>query len=175
MGAHANAVQTYIRAKDENRPHLMHNAFTPDANLEMRVETENISFPPKAKGIERITQVLVRDFGRANENVYTFCLNKIPTDDETDFQCPYLVGMSDKETESIRVGCGYYNWQFGANELVHDLTITIKSMVILASSHQQAIMDWLSHLPHPWCPAETAAKTMPSIFELKEVRQFLVK
>jgi hypothetical protein len=43
---------TYIRAKDENRPHLMPNVFTPDARLEMRVETGNISFPPASKRIE---------------------------------------------------------------------------------------------------------------------------
>src|SRR5438270_15487 len=49
MGAHANAIRTYIRAKDENRPHLMPNAFTPDANLAMRVEADNISFPPASE------------------------------------------------------------------------------------------------------------------------------
>jgi hypothetical protein len=47
-----------IFAKDENRPHLMPSAFASDAHLEMRVETENISFTPASKGIEEITQVL---------------------------------------------------------------------------------------------------------------------
>ena len=37
MGAHANAIQTYIRAKDENRPHLMPGAFAHDASLQIKV------------------------------------------------------------------------------------------------------------------------------------------
>ena len=173
MGAHANAIQTYIRAKDENRPHLMCNAFTPDANLGMRVETENISFPPTSKGIEEITQVLVSDFGRAYENIYTFCLDKAPSDDEADFRCRWLVGMSVKETKSIRVGFGYYDWQFGASGLIQHLTITIRTMLISTSNHHGPVMNWLSHLPYPWCPEEAAAGVMPSISELNEVRQFL--
>ena len=173
MGTHSNAIQTYIRAKDENRPHLMPSAFSQDASLEMRVETENISFPPASKGIEAVTQVLVRDFGLAYENIYTFCLDSAPSDGETDFQCRWLVGMSVKANKSIRVGCGYYDWQFGASELVQHLTITIKTMLILSSDHHRQVMDWLSHLPYPWCPDGAAAKGMPAISELNEVRQFL--
>lgn len=173
MGAHSSAIQTYIRAKDENRPHLMPNAFAPDASLEMRVETENISFPPASKGIEPITQVRVRDFGLAHENIYTFCLDGAPSEGEPDFHCRWLVGMSVKETKSVRVGCGTYDWQFGAGELVQHLTITIKTMLILSSDHHRQVMNWLSHLPYPWCPGEVAAKGMPPISELNKVRQFL--
>jgi len=173
MGTHSSAIQTYIRAKDENRPHLMPSVFAPDASLEMRIETENISFPPASKGIEAITQVLVRDFGLAYENIYTFCLDRAPSDGDADFRCRWLVGMSVKETKSIRVGFGYYDWQFGASELVQHLTITIKTMLILSSDHHRHVMNWLSNLPYPWCPEEAAAKGMPLISELNEVRQFL--
>jgi hypothetical protein len=175
MGAHANAIQTYIRAKDENRPHLMPGAFAPDVSLEMKVETENISFPPASKGIEAITQVLVRDFVRSYENIYTFCLENSPSDDEADFRCRWLVGMSDKETKSIRVGCGYYDWQFGSGELVQNLTITIKAMLIISPDHHRQVMNWLSHLPYPWCPGEAATAGMPPISELSEIRQFLMQ
>jgi hypothetical protein len=174
MGAHASAIQTYIRAKDEGRPHLMPSAFAPDASLEMRVETENISFPPASKGIERITQVLVRDFGLDYENIYTFCLDKAPSDSDADFRCCWLVGMSVKATKSIRVGCGFYDWQFGASELVQHLTITIKTMLILSSNHHRPVMNWLSHLPYPWCPAEAAVAGMPPLSELGEINQFLM-
>jgi hypothetical protein len=86
MGSHSSAIQAYIRAKDENRPHLMPSAFASDASLATRVETENISFPPASKGIEEITQVLVRDFGLAYENIYTFCLDRAPSDGEAAFR-----------------------------------------------------------------------------------------
>ena len=173
MGSHSSAIQTYIRAKDENRPHLMPDAFTPDASLEMRVETENISFPPASKGIEEITQVLVRDFGRVYENIYTFCLGTAPSDGRADYRCRWLVGMSVKDSKSIRVGCGYYDWQFGASGLIQHLTITIKTMLILSSDHHRHVMNWLSYLPYPWCHEEAASKVMPPISELNEIRQFL--
>jgi hypothetical protein len=82
--------------------------------------------------------------------------------------------MSDKETKSIRVGCGYYDWQFGTSELVQSLTITIKTMLILSSNHHRLVMNWLSQLPYPWCPEEAAAAAMPPISELSEIRQFLM-
>ena len=170
MGAHAEAIQTYIRAKDENRPHLMPDAFAPGASLEMKVETEKISFPPASKGIEAITQVLVRDFERSYENIYTFCLDNSPSDGEADFRCRWLVGMSDKETKSIRVGCGSYHWQFESSGLVQNLTITIKTMLILSLNHHRRVMNWLSHLPYPWCPAEAAAAEMPAHFGAKRNR-----
>src|SRR5205814_9666967 len=96
-----------------------------------------------------------------------------PSDGEADFRCRWLVGMSVKETKSIRVGCGYYDWQFGASGLVQHLTITIKTMLILPSNHHRQVMNWLSQLPYPWCPECSAAKAMPSIFELSELRSFL--
>jgi hypothetical protein len=174
MGTHSSAIQTYIRAKDESRPHLMSGAFASDASLKMRVETENISFPPASNGIEAITQVLVRDFGLAYENIYTFCLDGPPSDDKAEYRCRWLVGMSVKETGSIRVGCGFYDWQFGADELVQHLTITIKTMLILPPDQNRPVMNWLSHLPYPWCPEEAAAAGMPPVPELSEIRQSLM-
>ena len=147
----------------------MPDAFAPGASLEMKVETENISFAPASKGIEAITQVWAEYFLQSSyENIYTFCLDNSPSDGEADFRCRWLVGMSDKETKSIRVGCGYYHWQFESGGLVQNLTITIKTMVILSSNHHRRAMNWLSHLPYPWCPAEAAAAEMPPISELSE-------
>ena len=74
MQTPSEAIQTYLRAKDENRPHLMKRVFAETAELEMTVETDAISFPPLTVGVDEITRVLVRDFDQINENVYTFCL-----------------------------------------------------------------------------------------------------
>jgi hypothetical protein len=43
MRTPAQAISTYIRAKDENRPHLMARAFADTAILDMVVRTEAIS------------------------------------------------------------------------------------------------------------------------------------
>jgi hypothetical protein len=69
-----DSIATYIRAKDGNRPHLMEAAFVDDATLEMVVKVEGMAFPPSAKGIDELTQVLVSRFNQTYENIYTFCL-----------------------------------------------------------------------------------------------------
>ena len=68
------AVEIYIRAKDENRPYLMERAFAENATLEMVVNSGTISFPPISIGLESISNVLVRRFAQTYENVHTFCL-----------------------------------------------------------------------------------------------------
>ncbi|MCS6763850.1 MAG: hypothetical protein MO853_07600 [Candidatus Protistobacter heckmanni] len=74
----ARAIKTYIRAKDENRPYLMAQAFMPDAVLDMQVKTDAISFPSRSEGLATISDVLVSRFGQTYENVYTICLAEPP-------------------------------------------------------------------------------------------------
>ena len=73
-----DAVKTYILAKDGNRPFLMSQAFAENAELEIVVKTDAISFPGSAKGVAALEDILVRRFGREFENVYTFCLAEPP-------------------------------------------------------------------------------------------------
>jgi hypothetical protein len=171
----SEAIQAYLRAKDENRPHLMKLAFAEGAGLEMTVETDTISFPPVTKGIDAITQVLVRDFGQVYENVYTFCLTTPPSSTDGIFRCRWMVGMSEKASGAIRVGCGYYDWSFQISEphLVEKLGITIKMMEVLPSDYLRPVMGWLPRLPYPWCPTSEATKGMPDLAALEEVRKFI--
>ena len=84
-------------------------AFAKAATLEMIVKTEAIAFPPSVKGLDSITDILVRRFAREFENVYSFCLAPPAARDERQFSCDWLVGMSAKEDGSVRVGCGRYD------------------------------------------------------------------
>ena len=59
-----NIINRYISAKDKNKPHLMKEAFTPSARLEMKVESKNISFPSSTIGLDAITDVLVSKFNQ---------------------------------------------------------------------------------------------------------------
>ena len=174
MPARSEGIQTYIHAKDENRPHLMKFVFAETAKLRMAVETDTISFPPLTEGIDAITQVL-RDFGQVYENVYTFCLGDPPKSNVDKYTCPWIVGMSERAGGSVRVGCGRYEWSFERNEpyLIDGLAITIKMMKVLPSEYLRPVMDWLPGLPYPWCPASEAAKGMPDLAALEEVRKFI--
>jgi hypothetical protein len=111
----AGHIRTYIRAKDENRPHLMRRAFAEEATLEMVVRTSAIAFPPVTRGCAAIADVLVRDFAKQYENVYTFCLDDPPSADSLCFKCGWLVVMSEKDSRKLRMGHGYYDWSWNPN------------------------------------------------------------
>ena len=109
MSSPFDAVSTYFFAKDGNCPHLMRRAFADDAELEMVVKTDAISFPEAATGVDAIENILGRRFADDFENVYTFGLTRPTAANRHHFPCHWLVGMSAKKNGPIRVGCGRYD------------------------------------------------------------------
>jgi hypothetical protein len=169
-------LHTYIRAKDGNRPHLMALAFSASATLEMQVKTGAVTFPPFTQGVDAITDVLVRRFGQKFENVYTFYLDRPSAYVET-FACDWLVGMSEKATGDVYIGCGRYGWTFAKEpELrVTHLLIRIESMQVLPPAELDAVTGWLTKLPYPWCPAGEVASTAPADPRLTPVLEYLTR
>jgi hypothetical protein len=168
-------VETYIRAKDENRPYLMERAFAENARLVTVVNSGTITFPPIVNGRQSISDVLVRRFAQTFENVHTFCLAPPPRNDTVDFSCNWLVGMSEKDNRMVRIGCGRYNWSFSPQgpRLVERLKITIDLMRSLDPACLASVMPWISRLPYPWCTAQDALRDAPGIDELQPVWQYL--
>jgi hypothetical protein len=175
MSGQADAIHSYILAKDGNRPWLMRRAFAGDAHLEMVVKTDAISFPSTAIGIDAITDTLVRRFSSDQENVYTFCLTAPPKGLHKTFSCDWLVGMSRRDNGEVRVGCGRYDWSFAGSDrrLASDLKIAIEVMHVLSPENLRPIMTWLSSLPYPWCYAKAAAQNIPSLDGLQTISDFL--
>ena len=175
MKSPAESLFAYLRAKDQNRPYLMRRAFTGTATLNMIVKTGAISFPPLSNGIDSITEVLVRRFAQSYENVLTFCIGDPPKNDAGSFSCNWIVGMSERETGAVRVGCGRYDWRFQSAEpfLTMELTITIEFMQIFPPRSLEVIMDWLSGLPYPWCPVQVAARSAPEIEGIEVILDYV--
>lgn len=174
MPTPAEAVKTYILAKDGNRPFLMRQAFSEDIALEMVVKTDAISFPSTASGLNTVEEILVRRFGVEYENIYTFCLSQPSETDRARFQCHWLVGMSAKATgQPLRVGCGRYDWHFNEHGKVVRLVITIEVMKVLSGAELDGVMCWLSSLPYPWCSPSQALLSFPPQHELREVEAYL--
>jgi hypothetical protein len=173
MKSAAETIAAYLRAKDENRPYLMRDAFEEDAALAMVVKSENIAFPAATRGREAITNVLVRDFSSAYENVRSLCLAPPPIGTPHAYTCPWLVGMSTKADGNARAGWGRYDWTFdGETSRVRRLTITIEAMHVLPARCVDAIAAWTFALPYPWCSADRALATMPAIDELQPLRDY---
>ena len=175
MGSPAETVETYFFAKDGNRPFLMRRAFHTDAELEMIVKTNAITFPAHTKGLAAIEDVLGRRFANDCENVYTFGLSRPTEANRHQFTCNWLVGMSEKGNGPIRVGCGRYDWFFTPDEpcLCRRFVITIDVMEILPAHMIDEVMGWLTSLPYPWCTPEQATAHMPAAPGLEAVRSYL--
>lgn len=169
-------LRSYFHAKDENRPHWMASAFAETATLETVVRTGAISFPPVSRGLPAITDVLVRKFAQAYENVYSFYLERPPSNARVDrFSCDWLVGMSEKESGKARIGCGRYDWHFQSEPpyLADRLVITIETMQVLSPALLEPVLRWLTGLPYPWCPARTLLAGAPEIVELGPILRYV--
>jgi len=167
------AIKTYILAKDGNRPFLMPQAFADDCKLEMIVHTDAITFPSTAEGLQAISDTLVSRFAAEYENVFTFCLTRPTPAARENFTCPWLVGMSARRDQAVRVGCGHYDWHFDDALRVRKLIIRIDVMNVLPASTTGPVFAWLSALPYPWCTRQQALDGIPRIDALSPIKVFL--
>lgn len=167
------SIETYIRAKDGNRPFLIADAFTADAELTMQVNTQAISFPGAVKGAKAISNVLISEFSQRYENVYTFCIGE-PPDGRPAFSCDWLVCMSEKGTGLARAGFGRYEWRAAEDSgQVTKLRITIEEMTTLPQDTVEPILRWANALPYPWCPRERLGENAPEIEAIERIRAAL--
>ena len=174
MARPSECISAYIHGKDRNRPHMLRRAFAPAATVEVVAKTSAISFPSLVTGLDAITDVFVREFARAYENVYTFCLSPPPSDNSEAFSCDWLVAMSEKDGGAVRVGSGRYDWFFARESLLAErLVITIDVMQKLSPDRLPPVMDWVTALSYPWCPVEVAVQRAPKLADLDETTRRL--
>lgn len=166
-------LRNYFHAKDENRPHLLASVFSPDARLEVRNRSAEITFPETTVGLEAIADVLVRRFNQTYENIYSFYLAR-PRPNDATFSCDWLVGMTDKTSKSVRVGCGRYDWSFqrGPALLATRLIITIEAMLALDESLTPSVLGRLNELAYPWTSTPDVIRALNSA-ELAPVTDYL--
>jgi hypothetical protein len=168
-------LRSYFRAKDENRPHLLADVFTADAELVIRNQSENIAFPAFTRGRAAIAEVLVRSFALAYENVYSFYLAR-PMPGIHEFACPWLVTMSERSSSGgVRVGCGTYEWSFDPNagHRANRLVVIIDAMQVLPPTESERVFAWLRTLDYPWSSPEAVLKSMPTCELLSPIVRFL--
>lgn len=158
---HEKAINSYLRAKDSNKPHLMRRFFDNSASLSMEVKTDKIAFPSTTNGLCSITNVLVKDFNQKYDNVYTFCITDSVINDGEETLCKWAVVMTDRENKSIRIGFGAYKWLFN-NDLVSQLTIIIENMIVLEKDYRKEVFSWVDKQAYPWCDSNDFLKEAPS-------------
>lgn len=169
-----SVLRAYFHAKDENRPHVLIDVFSDDADLKIVNRTENIAFPAATLGRQAIADVLVRSFAQTYENIYSFYMARPPAE-VTEFSCAWLVGMTEKESKKVRVGCGRYDWTFQSEmpRLADSLVITIEAMQVLPASQFEPVFAWLQQLSYPWTSLAEVAKLAPRLEPLAPVLHYL--
>lgn len=161
-------IDLYIRAKDRHQPYLMTRVFAEDATLKMVVDTEIVAFPSTTMGLDNITDILVKQFHTRFENVHTVCVTESSIVSDDVLRCTWLVGMTDVESGSLRIGYGVYDWTFGHRAVtdkpcVQHLEIHIKTMIDVSAELTQSVLPWFSSLPHTWVSLSEIALNAPDV------------
>jgi hypothetical protein len=175
-------LERYVEAKDDNRPALMADVYRPEAVLNFSIATDEIRFPGEVHGVEAITRTLIVDFGERFVQCRTYCICETPPaeGDDGTVVLPWLVIMREAEGHTLRVGKGYYRWQFerdGAGRLwVRAMHIFIVRMAAIAPAEGERLMTVRPQLPYPWLqPAElcrVADRLLERDPELQILRDF---
>ncbi|CAJ95289.1 SnoaL-like domain-containing protein [Cupriavidus necator] len=152
----------YVEAKDNNRPALIHEAFAPDASLTFSIDTDSISFPPKAEGADAIASTLVSEFAKTFDRCRTYYIGDVAAAlDGNAMTIPWLVVMRETAASALRVGKGHYRWGFAAGDdgtyRIASLHIHIERMDTIADPGAVTLAALQAALPYPWLPAPVLA------------------
>ncbi|MCV6621735.1 MAG: hypothetical protein OIF51_08285 [Cellvibrionaceae bacterium] len=159
------AISRYIQGKDHNKPHLLKQAFALHSKLSMQVKTENISFPSNTQGLAAISKLLVSDFNKQYENIYTYCITDTFGEAELSLSCCWLVVMTEKVSGKVRVGFGDYHWEFshsGSHLLADRLEIIIDAMNVLDEEAKEPFLVWAEALPYPYLSLSELLSNSPA-------------
>lgn len=156
MNTPKDLLEAYLEAKDLDRPSLILECYTPNAILTYSIATDTISFPAKVMGADAIAQTLVRDFRRKFDRCKTYyvCDSIVDRGHRIDFM-PWLVIMREASNSALRVGKGYYRWQFESDETrmrVSAMHIHIERMDIIEDRDGKTLHALQAELAYPWLP-----------------------
>ncbi|HKQ23742.1 MAG TPA: hypothetical protein VJT81_04765 [Burkholderiales bacterium] len=169
MNTSKDLLEAYLEAKDRNRPHLILESHTPNAILTYSIATDTISFPSKVMGADAIAQTLVRDFRKTFDRCKTYyvCDSIVDRAPHIDF-VPWLVIMREMSNSALRVGKGYYRWQFefdGTRTRVCAMHIHIERMDHIEDRAGNTLNALQSELPYPWLPPATLLETFERLMK----------
>ena len=169
LPAHDKIVTDYLRAKDEQRPHLFPQVFSDDATFISRFafETDFASEEPVV-GVGPIADVF-RRLGAGFEDIYTVMLSDSVEATSRGLQCRWVVAMRGRETREVRVAWGDYDWVFEGDR-AKLLDVLMRKMVVLPPDRADAVASWMAGLPQHWCTREQLVAELPTEPRLEPLR-----
>jgi hypothetical protein len=161
-------LERYVEAKDRTRPELMPDIYRPDAVLTYSIATDEISFPARVQGVEAITRTLVSEFGERFAACRTYYLCHAPPVGNEDLVClQWLVAMRERQSAQLRLGKGWYRWQFERRALggmaARTMHIHIERMAAVPDRDGRLLAGIQRDLPYPWLRAAVLRRTMDEL------------
>lgn len=150
------ALETYIDAKDNNRPRRIHEAFRADAVLTISLATSAIAFPAQVVGADAIAKTLVTDFGAQYSRCRTYYVcDSLDVRDGVIDALPWLVLMRETASGALRLGHGVYRWTFDNTPAVSAFDIHIARMDVLPDADGALLGALQQGLDYPWLAPAT--------------------
>ena len=172
-------LEKYIKGKDTDRFELLEKIYGENSKVTFEIKPNSITFPSSIHGNKKIAQVLSYDFNKKYSNIKTYYLSNDFPDIENlkiDKQ-KWLVLMSEKSSDNIYVGTGYYNWEFeykqeGILQIRHQ-HIFIEAMIKLTKFPLNLLLDLQKSISYPWASLNGVQKLVQKYDDLVEITQYL--
>lgn len=166
------AIETYLEARDSQRPSLIADAFGEKGKVQIHTKTDAIYFPGEILGREAIARALVTQLAERFGSLRTLCIGE-PPHGNASFECGWITCMTERDVGGVLVGCGRYQWQTEPDSAaLASLVVTIDTMTKLDDEDRVRGREWIHMLPHPWCAADQL-RDIPDIPPIRDIVQRL--
>ena len=172
-------LEKYIEGKDLDRYKILEEIYSPTAIVSFIINADNVEFPNEIHGNLEIVKILSADFNKKYDLVKTYYLSKHfhEIDSLQIKNQNWLVVMKERSSGNIRVGTGYYNWDFeklNTSELkIRNHKIFIHSMLELPSESIDLLYDLQKTFRYPWANKENVVQVLQQYEELTTVSNYL--
>ncbi len=172
-------LEKYVEGKDLDRYQILEDIYCQTATVSFEIVSDNINFPNEIYGNVEIAKILSADFNKKYDLVRTYYLsNSFPNICNLLIsQQNWLVIMRDRTSGSIRIGTGYYNWEF-ENKKESELKIKhhkifIYAMLELPSDSLDLLHELQQKFTYPWIEKEVVVQSLEPFEDLKIINNYL--
>ena len=175
----SNLLEKYIEGKDLDRHSLLEEIYCPNAVVSFKIEADNINFPSEIRGNVEIAKVLSADFNKKYDLVKTYYLSNDFSKSETLVirEQNWLVIMKERSNGNIRIGTGYYNWEFeGHNQSelkIKRHKIFIYAMLDLPKESIILLHNLQKSIKYPWVGKAEVIQALFPFEKLKPICDYL--
>lgn len=169
----------YVEGKDLDRHKILEEIYCQTATVSFEIIADNINFPREIYGNIEIAKILSSEFNKKYDFIRTYYLSSHFPDIDSLLisQQNWLVIMRDKTSGNIRVGTGYYNWEFESKKKteykIKHHKIFIYTMLELPSESLGLLHDLQRKFTYPWIEKEIVVQSLEPFDDFKIITNYL--